>query len=121
VLGLIGVLVNDSLVMIDALNRIKRESGRALLHNFEIARGAGQRLRPIVINSLTTAAALFPTAYGIAGSNTFIMPMVMAMAWGVLFGTTVTLILLPALYGIEQDMRVLVGKKNQKTINGIRC
>ena len=47
------------------------------------------------------------TAYGIAGSNPFITPMVMAMFWGILFGTLMTLILLPCLYAAEQDMRKL--------------
>ena len=71
----------------------------------QIAQGAGQRQRPIVITSLTTAAGLFPTAYGIAGSNPFLTPMVMAMAWGVVFGTLVSLILIPCLYAVDQDIK----------------
>ncbi len=113
VLGLIGVLVNDSLVMVASLNRLKesQEAGakqRAKhLTNQEIADGASLRLRPIVITSLTTCAGLFPTAYGIAGSNPFITPMVMAMFWGILFGTLMSLILLPCLFAAEQDLRKL--------------
>jgi len=124
VLGLIGVLVNDSLVMVASLNRLKLEKGTDLkqrarhLSNQEIADGAGQRLRPIVITSLTTCAGLFPTAYGIAGSNPFITPMVMAMFWGILFGTLMSLILLPCLFASEQDMRKLfwrvIGKGRKK-------
>jgi multidrug efflux pump subunit AcrB len=116
VLGLIGVLVNDSLVMVASLNRLKVEKGTDSKHRAkhltdqEISDGASQRLRPIVITSLTTCAGLFPTAYGIAGSNPFITPMVMAMFWGILFGTLMSLILLPCLYAAEQDMRKLVGR-----------
>jgi multidrug efflux pump subunit AcrB len=113
VLGLIGVLVNDSLVMVASLNRLKLakridpvQSGKHLSDQ-EIADGAGRRLRPIVITSLTTCAGLFPTAYGIAGSNPFITPMVMAMFWGILFGTLMSLIFLPSLYAAEQDVRKL--------------
>jgi multidrug efflux pump subunit AcrB len=101
ILGLIGVLVNDSLVMVAHLNRLKSTQGAAPdgrgrhLGDKEISDGSGQRLRPIVITSLTTCAGLFPTAYGIAESNPFITPMVMAMFWGILFGTLMSLILLP--------------------------
>jgi multidrug efflux pump subunit AcrB len=113
VLGLIGVLVNDSLVMVASLNRLKesQETGSKQrekhLTEQQIADGASLRLRPIVITSLTTCAGLFPTAYGIAGSNPFISPMVMAMFWGILFGTLMSLILLPCLFAAEQDMRKL--------------
>lgn len=103
VIGLTGVLVNDSLVMVSRLND-QRKAGE-MLTLAEIAAGATDRLRPIVITSLTTVAGLLPTAYGIMGSNPFITPMVMAMAWGVLFGTVVTLVLLPCLYAAEQDLR----------------
>ncbi|MDC9728757.1 MAG: efflux RND transporter permease subunit [Methyloprofundus sp.] len=114
ILGLIGVLVNDSLVMIHNLNKLN--SGNISV--VTIAQGAAQRLRPIVITSLTTAAGLFPTAYGIAGSNPFLTPMVMAMAWGVVFGTLVSLILIPCLYAIDQDIKAYfhrTAKKYYKT------
>ncbi len=102
-LGLIGVLVNDSLVMVYTLNRLAKEQGGPL-DDEQLAQGAGRRLRPILITSLTTVAGLFPTAYGLAGSNPFITPMVMAMAWGVLFGTFISLLLLPCLYAINEDL-----------------
>ncbi len=105
ILGLAGVLVNDSVVMIDALNRRKEAARGAFLDEVEIGRGAKERLRPVVITSVTTVAGLAPTAYGLAGSSPFMTPMVMAIAWGVLFGTFVSLLLLPCLYAAEQDLR----------------
>ena len=104
VIGLAGVLVNDSLVMLHTLNHMRDDKGE-LLSDDEIAHGASYRFRPIVITSLTTVAGLFPTAYGIAGSNSYISPMVMAMAWGVMFGLFVTLLLLPCFYGLDQDVK----------------
>jgi len=106
-LGLIGVLVNDSLVMVHTLNRLALDQGRPL-DDDQLAEGAGRRLRPILITSLTTVAGLFPTAYGLAGSNPFITPMVMAMAWGILFGTVISLFLLPCLYGADRDIKDLL-------------
>jgi len=104
VIGLLGILVNDSLVMIYTLNK-QSEENNALLTDQEIAHGASLRFRPIVITSLTTVAGLLPTAYGIAGTNSYITPMVMAMAWGVLFGMFVTLFILPCFYALDRDIK----------------
>ncbi len=105
ILGLAGVLVNDSVVMIDVLNRRKEEKPGDFLSDSEIGRGARERLRPVVITSVTTVAGLAPAAYGLAGSNPFMTPIVMAITWGVAFGTFVSLLLLPCLYAAEQDLR----------------
>lgn len=115
VIGLAGVLVNDSLVMLHTLNHLRDEKGRMLTDD-EIAFAASYRFRPIVITSLTTVAGLFPTAYGIAGSNSYISPMVMAMAWGVMFGLFITLLLLPCLYGLDQDSKRLLARL-RKTVS----
>ncbi|BBM83290.1 efflux RND transporter permease subunit [Candidatus Uabimicrobium amorphum] len=107
VLGLIGVLVNDSLVMIVTLNR---EVYQTKLYTDEsIAQGASERLRPITITSLTSVSGLLPAAYGVAGSNPLITPMILAMAWGILFGTVATLIVLPCIYAVDRDIKRLFG------------
>jgi multidrug efflux pump subunit AcrB len=117
ILGLAGVLVNDSLVMIHSLNLRKqgKEDGGYLSED-EISEGAKQRLRPIVITSVTTIAGLAPGAYGLAGSNPFMEPVFMAIAWGVWFGTFVTLWLLPCLYAAEQDLR----RFSRRLVDGLR-
>ena len=100
VLGLIGVLVNDSVVMIFTLNKEAHTRDNEL-----IAQQASTRFRPIMITSLTTLVGLFPTAYGWGGYNPFVAPMVMAMAWGVAFGTVLSLLLLPCLFSLNEDLR----------------
>jgi multidrug efflux pump subunit AcrB len=109
VIGLVGVLVNDSLVLLHALNEERRERG-VVLTATEVAAVARRRFRPILITSVTTAVGLFPTAYGIMGENSYISPMVMSMAWGVVFGCFVSLVLLPVMYMVEQDIRVKFGR-----------
>lgn len=104
VVGLIGVLVNDSLVLVYTLNERAKALGRSLEAQ-EVAGIARLRFRPIVITSTTTVVGLLPTAYGILGENSYVTPMVMAMAWGVMFGGLVSLLLLPTLYMLEQDLR----------------
>jgi multidrug efflux pump subunit AcrB len=110
IIGLVGVLVNDSLVLMHALNRERVVRDR-LLRAEEVAAVARRRFRPIFITSVTTAVGLFPTAYGIMGENSYISPMVMSMAWGVVFGGLVSLVLLPVLYMLEQDIRRLVSRR----------
>ena len=101
-LGLAGVLVNSAIVLIDHLNRYRRDG---LVAERDIAAGAAYRLRPILITSLTTAVGLAPAAYGLMGSNPFLTPMIMAMLWGIVFGTLVTVLYVPCLYAVEQDIR----------------
>jgi multidrug efflux pump subunit AcrB len=105
IIGLTGVLVNDSTVMMHGLNRKRKEAGHHTLSDQEVAEGAATRLRPIMITSITTVAGLAPAAYELGGGNPFMTPMIMAMLWGVMFGTFVSLILLPCLYASEQDLR----------------
>jgi multidrug efflux pump subunit AcrB len=108
VIGLVGVLVNDSLVLLHTLNEKRRELG-VPLSTIEVAGVAYVRFRPIFITSVTTAVGLLPTAYGFMGENSYITPMVMSMVWGVMFGGLVSLVLLPVLYMVEQDIRAKLG------------
>ncbi len=104
IIGLMGVLVNDSLVLMHTLNARRIEKG-SFLDVGEVASVARQRFRPIVITSITTFVGLVPTAYGFLGENSYLKPVFMSMAWGVAFGGLVTLILLPVLYMLDQDIR----------------
>ncbi len=109
IVGLMGVLVNDSLVLMHTLNERRKQLGEPLSVK-EVAAVARQRFRPIVITSITTFVGLLPTAYGILGENSYLTPIFMSMAWGVAFGGLVTLILLPMLYMVDQDIRAHFGK-----------
>lgn len=104
VLALVGVVVNDSLVMISHLNHIKKEAGENVISKEWIAKGAKDRLRAVVLTTLTTLAGVLPLIYGLGGKDAFLQPMVMALGYGLLFGTFVTLILLPCLYSINLDI-----------------
>jgi multidrug efflux pump subunit AcrB len=106
IVGLMGVLVNDSLVMMHTLNRRRASLGSALSVE-QVAEITHQRFRPIVITSVTTVVGLLPTAYGFLGENSYVKPLAMSMAWGVMFGGLVSLILLPVLYMLDQDLRRL--------------
>ena len=108
-LGLIGVVVNDTIIMVTEVNR-----ELALNHNANLVRtvvsGAKDRLRPVLLTTFTTVAGLLPTAYGIGGKDGLIMPLTMSMAYGLMFATIITLVLTPALLIIGHDIAYVRGR-----------
>ncbi len=108
-LGLIGVVVNDTIIMVTEVNTELAEKYNSNLVR-TIVSAAKDRLRPVL---LTTVVGLLPTAYGISGKDSLIMPLTMAMAYGLLFATFITLILTPALLTIGHDIAHLRGKGTQ--------
>ena len=109
--ALSGVVVNDSLIMVDFINRERR-------HHLDIAtavREAGvSRFRPILLTSLTTFVGLVPLMTSKSFDAAFMVPMAVSLAFGVLFATFITLMLVPTAYlildDIQRTMRRLVGR-----------
>ena len=101
-IALTGVVVNDSLVMVDFINR--RLAAGMRVH--EAIRDAGAaRFRPIVLTSLTTFVGLLPLLLERSFQAQFLVPMAVSLAFGVLFATAITLVLVPSLYAILNDFR----------------
>ncbi|MCP4137404.1 MAG: efflux RND transporter permease subunit, partial [bacterium] len=94
-LGLIGIVVNDTIVMISHINSVCKEQGKSIQ---AIANACVDRFRPVILTTLTTFAGLLPTAYGFGGDIPSLRPMVLTLAWGLVFSTTVTLGFIPILY-----------------------
>ena len=111
-LGLIGVVVNDTIIMVTEVNRELTENTAANLVRTVVS-GAKDRLRPVLLTTFTTVAGLLPTAYGIGGKDGLIMPLTMAMAYGLLFATLITLILTPTLLVIGHDIAHLFGRGSE--------
>jgi multidrug efflux pump subunit AcrB len=98
--GLTGVVVNDSLVLIHATNRI-RDKGAS---PFEaISQGTALRFRAIILTSLTTFAGLTPMLLEKSLEAQFMIPMAISLGFGVLFATGITLLLIPCGYLIMDD------------------
>ena len=104
VVALAGVVVNDSIVLIDAINHFVRE-GVPVGESVRMA--ARRRFRAILLTSLTTFLGLTPLMLETSVQAQFIVPMGVALAFGVAFSTVVTLILIPALYLMLEDGRGL--------------
>ena len=105
VVALTGVVVNDSLVLVDFVNRY-RQAGNGLLE--AIVEGGKRRFRPIVLTTLTTFFALVPMLAETSVQARFLVPMAISLGFGVLFATFITLVLIPVLYLILEDIKAFV-------------
>ncbi|MFC1596244.1 efflux RND transporter permease subunit [Candidatus Margulisiibacteriota bacterium] len=109
--GLAGVVVNDSLLLINTFNKkISSDDDNVIA---QLVESASLRLRPILLTTITTVAALIPTIYGIGGTDAFLRPLAMSLGYGLLFGTLVTLYLIPLFTHVNHDV-VTVFKRWRK-------
>ena len=102
IIALSGVVVNDSLIMVDFVNRARQEGHRLM----DAAINAGtQRFRAIILTSLTTFMGLVPIMFERSLQAQVVIPMAISLAFGILFATVITLLLVPALYVILDDIK----------------
>ncbi len=108
IIALAGVVVNDSLVMVDYVNRA-RADGVALRK--AVAEAGAARFRAIILTSLTTFFGLLPIVLETSMQAKLVIPMAISLAFGILFATVITLLLIPCLYLILDDT-----KRNMRTM-----
>lgn len=106
IVALAGVVVNDSLIMIDLINRERAEN--IALHQV-IRDSATRRFRPIMLTTLTTFFGLAPMLMEKSLQARFLIPMAVSLAFGIVFATMITLLLVPSLYMILEDIKGLTG------------
>jgi multidrug efflux pump subunit AcrB len=105
IVALTGVVVNDSLVFIDFANQRRREG--ATLHD-AICEAGVQRFRPIVLTTLTTFFGLMPMIFETSRQAKFLIPMAVSLGFGILFATGITLLLIPSMTLILEDVQRLM-------------
>ena len=101
IVALSGVVVNDSLIMIDFANRMRQRHSST--HDAVVAAGV-QRFRPILLTTLTTFFGLAPMIFETSRQARFLIPMALSLGYGLLFATMITLGLVPSLYMIAEDL-----------------
>jgi len=104
--ALSGVVVNDSLLLIDKANRNRQEN---IPLQEAIISAATRRFRPIILTSFTTFFGLMPMILETSVQAKFLIPMAISLGFGILFGTGIILLLIPALYMILEDIRKMFG------------
>jgi len=104
VVALSGVVINDSLVLIDFANRQRRQG----LDRHDAIHTSGiNRFRPILLTTLTTFGGLTPMIFETSRQARFLIPMALSLGFGILFATLITLLLVPCLYLIIEDVRLI--------------
>jgi len=99
---LAGIAVNDSIILVDAINQLKRSG----LSRWDAILEAGQRrIRPIIMTSLTTILALLPLTFGFGEGASLRSPMALAVIGGLVTSTILTLIVIPCVYLVFDQMR----------------
>lgn len=111
-LTLSGIVVNDSLVLIDFINRYWKDHPKELY--LAILRGCHVRMRPIILTSLTTIFGLAPMAFGLGGKSPFWAPLATAIMWGLGFSTALILFMVPAYYAILQDIGYFIRHRRRR-------
>ncbi len=102
VVALVGLVVNDAIVLVDFINR-SREEGMGV---YEAVVTSGKvRLRPIILTTVTTIGGLLSIALGFGGRESMLTPMAAVVVWGLLFSTTLTLLVVPCLYMVVEDIK----------------
>ncbi len=110
IIGLAGVVVNDSIVLVDFANQLRKENPNMSI--FDLLMKTGEmRLRAVLLTTITTVLGLLPTAYGIGGRDPFLVPMALAFGWGLAFSTFLTLVVVPVLYKTNYDAHMWFERK----------
>jgi multidrug efflux pump subunit AcrB len=102
IIALSGIIINDSIVFVDRINRNLRQKQKV----FEAVYNAGiSRLRPILLTTLTTSFGLAPLIFETSRQAQFLIPMAVSVAYGLIFGTFILLIVLPSLFLVFNQVR----------------
>ncbi len=104
--ALTGVVVNDSLILIDLINRRRAEGATV---DQAIRESGERRFRPIMLTTATTFLGLTPMIFETSMQARFLIPMAVSLGYGIVFATAITLILIPTLYRILEDLKALFG------------
>jgi multidrug efflux pump subunit AcrB len=104
VVGLAGVVVNSAIVLVSYTQDLLKAG---IPVQQALAQASADRLRAVLVTSLTTVGGLFPTAYSIGGHDSILVPMTLALAWGLVAGTLLTIIWVPCGYAIILEVNDL--------------
>lgn len=108
VVGLAGVVINSAIVLISFIKELELNS--KLERTEMLAKATSLRLRAVLVTTLTTVCGLLPTAYGIGGYDPILVPLTLALAWGLVSGTVLTLIWVPCCVAITDDINSMFSR-----------
>ena len=113
VIMLVGIAVNDSIILVDRINQLKRSG---IKRKDAIIQAGQQRIRPIIMTSLTTILALLPLTIGFGESASLRSPMALAVIGGLITSTLLTLLVIPCVYDVFDRLISLVSRKEEEVV-----
>lgn len=102
IVALAGVIVNNAIVFVDFVNQARKDG---MDERMSIVEAARTRIRPIFLTTITTTIGILPAAYGIGGLDMFVVPIALALGWGIFFGSVLTALVFPAALAVLDDAR----------------
>ncbi len=114
IIMLVGIAVNDSIILVDAINQLKRDG---LARRAAIIEAGKRRIRPIIMTSLTTILALLPLTIGFGESVALRSPMALAVIGGLITSTLLTLVVIPCVYEVIDGIRWYKRKSADESFN----
>tara|TARA_R110001606_G_scaffold49068_2_gene124119 strand:- start:34577 stop:37831 length:3255 start_codon:yes stop_codon:yes gene_type:complete len=113
ILALSGVVVNDSLLLVSRFNDLRHETSHV---KKAISLACRSRLRAVLLTSFTTFAGLIPILWETSRQAQMLIPAAVSLAYGIMFATVITLILIPVLLMIKEDIHLLMNRLKNKTV-----
>ena len=112
VIVLVGIVVNNAIVLIDYTNQLRRDHGYGI--NDSVMTAGRRRLRPILMTTVTTVLGLTPMALGIGEGSELQVPMARVVIGGLLTSTLITLVFIPVVYATLEDISAWVGNRRRR-------
>jgi multidrug efflux pump subunit AcrB len=99
IVGLSGVVINSAIILVDYIEEL-RASRKDLDLDHILVLASKQRLRAVMATGLTTVVGLLPTAFGLGGYDPILIPITLALSWGMIIGTVLSLVWIPSFYSV---------------------
>ena len=116
---LVGIVVNNGIVLVDTINQLRRDEGKGLHQAILIA--GPQRLRPILMTALTTILSMLPMAFFGSDGGQMAAGMAIVVSFGLAVSTMLTLLFVPVMYSLFEDGAKKVGMRSAKSRNGLHA
>jgi multidrug efflux pump subunit AcrB len=116
VVALSGVVLNSSLIMTDFANRQRRDQGGACSVHDAILLAGLRRFRPIMLTTLTTFGGLTPILLESSLQAQYLIPMAISLGFGIIFATSIVLILVPSLYLMLEDINGIMARRTRRRV-----
>jgi multidrug efflux pump subunit AcrB len=105
VVGLTGVVINSAIILVDYIQELLKKAGPNADFDSILVKASTDRLRAVLATGLTTVVGLVPTAFGLGGYDPILVPMTLALQWGMIVGTVLSLIWIPSGYSVLFGLR----------------